>query len=65
MDYKKLLQACSSESLDKATLGVIKGILDETHYQNTLDDYTWHLHAKTNELKQVMIAYEELHEQTK
>jgi hypothetical protein len=67
MDYKKLLQACSEESLDKATLGIIKGIVENACDFISIErkEYVKRMCESMEEIELVFQAYDKLHEQTK
>ena len=75
IDYKKLLQACSSESLPLATIGLIEGIYTDFFESDIcnkkltdmkeLADYALVLNKVTDSVWSVLRSFKELHEQTK
>ena len=79
MDYKKVLQYCKGETLEKATLGLITGIVEEFNHS---DIYSYYLNmrgydetitAEFNsklatmylEISRVIIAFQGMYEQKK
>jgi hypothetical protein len=60
MDYEKLLKACPDESLDKATLGVIAGMIEWWKNDRDMTD-----EGLINDVIGIMESYEKLNEQTK
>jgi hypothetical protein len=61
MDYKKILQYCKGETLDKATLGLIKGATEYYTEIIELEGTTAHNGFKlAEEVLDILNAYEQL-----